>query len=274
MKKLTGLYIFFFFLALQGRTVLAVQPPDIDIEYPDLIGEGYTIGGEYSDDKMIEYYDDEFDQMKIYDPLEPLNRVFFVFNDKLYFWVLKPVKTGYSYVVPNEFRECFANFFNNLTAPIRLVNTLLQGRFKDAGIVFSRFLINTTAGVYGFADTAYTEYGLEPKRADLGQTFGVYGIGEGIYFCWPVLGPSHLRHTVGFAGDSFVSPLTYFDLTTEGKFVYSTSKRINTLSLQPGLYEDLVKFSLDPYVSARQSFYDFRRNMVKKADGYEQIKEN
>ena len=32
------------------------------------------------------------------DPLEPVNRVFFTVNDRLYFWVFKPVATGYKAV--------------------------------------------------------------------------------------------------------------------------------------------------------------------------------
>ena len=34
------------------------------------------------------------------DPLESFNRAMFHFNDKLYFWVLKPVAQGYKKVVP------------------------------------------------------------------------------------------------------------------------------------------------------------------------------
>ena len=66
------------------------------------------------------------------DPLEPLNRAFFEFNDTLYFWVLKPVATGYKTVVPEEIRICTRNFFTNLAFPVRLVNNLLQGKFFGA----------------------------------------------------------------------------------------------------------------------------------------------
>ena len=218
------------------------------------------------DDFLADDFDeDEFEINDIYDPIEPLNRVFFEFNDKLYFWVLKPVKTGYSFVVPAELRESFGNFFNNLAAPIRLVNNLLQGRFEDAGVVVSRFLINSTVGVYGLADVALQEYNLEPRLADFGQTLGRYGIGEGLYVVWPVLGPSNIRHSVGLAGDSFLSPPNYLDMSTGQSLTYFSVNRVNNLSLSPSIYEDMTKYSLDPYVAVRQAFYDFRRNVIKKA---------
>jgi len=230
---------------------------------PNLLEENY-LDDDYEDTREELYTIEE-----IYDPLEPVNRVLFQFNDKLYFWVLKPVKIGYSYVLPAEVRESFGNFFNNLSAPIRLINNLLQGRFQDAGVVFSRFLINSTVGVYGLADVALQEYNLEPRIADFGQTLGFYGIGEGLYLVWPLLGPSNIRHSAGLVGDLLASPVTYLDMTSNQSVLYYSVNRINNLSLSPGVYEEIKKFSLDPYVAARQSFFDFRRNVVKRATNEE-----
>ena len=84
------------------------------------------------------------------DPIEPFNRAMYHFNDKLYFWVLKPVSQGYGAVVPEPARRGVRNFFRNLLTPVRLVNSLLQGKAESAGLVFSRFMINTTIGVAGF----------------------------------------------------------------------------------------------------------------------------
>lgn len=219
-----------------------------------------------ADDFLEEGAEEDFYSIEeIADPLEPLNRVFFEFNDKLYFWVFKPVKTGYAYVVPAELRESLGNFFNNLASPIRFINNVLQGRFDDAGVVLSRFLINSTVGVYGLADVALQEYNLEPRLADFGQTLGKYGVGEGIYIVWPVLGPSNLRHSTGLVGDSLASPPFYLDMSTGQTISYYTTNRVNNLSLSPSIYEDLKKYSLDPYVAARQAFFDFRRNVVEKA---------
>lgn len=235
---------------------------EVQADTPNLLENSYL--DDYEDTRE-EFYTIE----EINDPLEPVNRVLFQFNDRLYFWVLKPVKTGYSYVLPAELRESLGNFFNNLSAPIRLINNLLQGRFRDAGVVLSRFVINSTAGVYGLADVALQEYNLEPRLADFGQTLGFYGIGEGLYIVWPLLGPSNIRHSVGLVGDRLVSPVSYMDMTSDQSVLYYGVNRINNLSLNPGVYEEIKKFSLDPYVAARQSFFDFRRNVVKRAGNQE-----
>jgi len=78
---------------------------------------------------------------QIYDPLEPINRAFFVFNDKLYFWVLKPASQTYALFLPEDFRMCIGNAFRNIMSPIRVVNNLLQGKVADSGIEISRFFI-------------------------------------------------------------------------------------------------------------------------------------
>ncbi len=214
------------------------------------------------------FYDDPFmedeDSLGTYDPLEPMNRIFFTFNDRLYVYVLTPVKRGYSRVVPQELRHHFGNFLHYLATPVRLVNTVLQGRFKDAGAELSRFGINTTLGVFGFADVAAKEYEIMPVQADFGQTLGSYGIGEGVYLYWPVLGPSNLRDTVGLVGDMVLQPPYYIDMSTSGTIVYKTFEKVNDLSISPDLYGDLIEYSLDPYSAVRQSFHDYRENKIKK----------
>lgn len=262
MKKI--LIVICVFCFASANCLAADTSPESMEDMPDLLDETMPEVPNLLDEDFYEYQE-EYNRKQIYDPLEPLNRVFFMFNDKLYFWVLKPVKTGYSYVIPADLREALGNFFNNLAAPIRVVNNLLQGNFEDAGTVTLRFVINSTFGVYGLADIALREYNLEPKLADFGQTLGAYGVGEGIYICWPVLGPSNLRHSVGLVGDALASPASYMNMTFDQSVLYYTVNRINFLSLSQDVYEDIKKYSLDPYVATRQSFFDFRRNIVKKA---------
>ena len=153
---------------------------------------------DYLDDAS---YDIPENYESIYDPLEPFNRVMFTFNDRLYLWVIDPVATGYSKVVPSDFRTIISNFFYNLGEPVRSVNCLLQGRVADSGLVLSRFLINSTAGVFGLADPAGNEFKMKRIPGSLGQTFATWGIGDGVYLVVPVLGPSTLRDLTGAIGD-------------------------------------------------------------------------
>jgi phospholipid-binding lipoprotein MlaA len=196
------------------------------------------------------------------DPLEPLNRAFFEFNDKLYFWVLKPVATGYKTVVPEEVRVCVRNFFRNLAFPVRFANNLFQGKFFGAVEETCGFLVNSTVGLGGLADIA-TAVDLKRHDEDLGQTLAVHGAGPAFYINWPFFGPSTLRDTIGMAGDVFLDPLTYL-----GDFWYAPYSRglnvVNETSLRIGDYESLKKAALDPYVALRDAYYQNRLSKIKE----------
>lgn len=197
------------------------------------------------------------------DPLEPINRFFFEFNDVLYEWVYKPVTNGYSWLLPLDLRRSFGNFFLNLASPIRLLNSLLQGDLESSGIVLERFLINSTIGVYGLVDVADLEFDIGPRHHDFGQTLGKWGLGEGIFICWPVVGPSNIRDSVGLMVDAYTHPIPYFHNNRWLDVGYYVSNQVNTLSLNPNVYDDLKKYSLDPYVAARQAYFEYRRTFVE-----------
>jgi phospholipid-binding lipoprotein MlaA len=200
----------------------------------------------------------------ISDPLEPVNRALFKFNDKLYFWVLKPAATGYKAVVPQGLRVSIRNFFSNLTTPVRLGNCLLQANIKGAASETGRFLLNSTFGLAGFMDPAKEEFHLEKKEEDFGQTLGVWGLGPGIYINWPILGPSSLpRDTAGFIGDLFLDPRTYI-FTDPVYYVVRPFELVNDTSLRIGDYEDLKKDAIDPYVALKDIYFQYRRNKIKE----------
>ena len=193
------------------------------------------------------------------DPIEPLNRAFFAFNDKFYLWVMDPVATGYSMVLPADIRGCVDNFFNNLAEPVRAVNCLLQGRFSDTGIVLGRFVINSIFGVFGLADAAAHEFKLEPVHAAFGETLAVWGIGDGIYLVVPFYGPSTARDIVGVGVDTFAMT-TYYPWHDDDMTMLSLSvgNRVNTTSLHLGEYQDMKSMSFDPYVAFRNGYFQLR----------------
>lgn len=198
----------------------------------------------------------------IADPLEPVNRVFFHFNDKLYFWFLKPVAEGYEMVIPEPLRVSVRNLFSNLTTPIRAANCLLQGDLKGVGTETLRFVLNTTLGVGGFGDPAKEIFEIKKQDEDLGQSIGVYGLGPGFFINWPVFGPSSLRDTVGSVGDAFLDPLTY--LPSWYSVAAKGYRRINEASLRLGEYESFKKAALDPYIALRSAYHQYRENKIKE----------
>jgi phospholipid-binding lipoprotein MlaA len=262
MKKIVLFMFIMLSVLVSAAPVMALEPVDRQNSFPDLLSDEFL-----SDDEWDEGNDDDFDREEletISDPLEPLNRVFFTFNDKVYEWVLSPLTDGYIWVVPRELRESFGNFFFNLAAPVRFVNSLFQGELKQSGLVLSRFLINSTLGVYGLVDIAYLEFDIKPENADFGQTLGRWGVGDGIYICWPVVGPSSIRDSIGLVVDAYTHPIPYFHESRVLDVSYYTSNKLNTLSLNPDIYDDLKRFSLDPYVASRQAYYDYRKLLIEQ----------
>src|ERR1043166_1375195 len=114
------------------------------------------------------------------DPVEPLNRGIYRFNDAVDRAVIKPVATAYRDIIPQPIRNGVRNFFSNVDDILVALNDLLQGKVPDAINDAGRVLVNTTLGVFGIMDIA-TQLGVEKRNEDFGQTLGFYGIGTGPY---------------------------------------------------------------------------------------------
>jgi len=207
--------------------------------------------------------DTEEEVVHVADPLSPWNRAMFNFNDKLYFWLLKPLSRGYRAVIPTPVRSGVKNFFHNITMPIRMVSCLLQGKGRAASAELSRFLINSTVGVLGFGNPAKRWPELNPSEEDLGQTFGSYGIGNGFYIVWPILGPSTLRDSIGMVGDSFLNPVSYVE-PTETYLEIRAVETVNETSFKIGDYESLKEAAIDPYVALRNAYIQHRKKKVEE----------
>ncbi len=198
------------------------------------------------------------------DPLESWNRIWFEFNDKLYFALLKPLTQGYVTVVPEFARTGVKNFFNNLKAPIRILSNLLQGKGKAAAVEASRFVMNTAFGFGGLMNPAKGKKTIvETNDEDLGQTLGAWGFGEGFYIVWPFLGPSTARDTVGFVGDSFLDAPTYLTpwYKSAGVKGYRT---FNDGSFKIGEYEAFKDAAVEPYTAMRNAYIQNRRKKIKE----------
>ncbi|GMQ79718.1 MAG: hypothetical protein BMS9Abin03_150 [Thermodesulfobacteriota bacterium] len=214
-----------------------------------------------------EFFEEEFgtNQLEVADPLYIWNKGMYHFNDKLYFWVLKPLAKGYTAITPDIFRVGIRNFFYNLMMPTRFVNCILQGKGNAAASEITRFVVNTTIGVLGFGNPArqYPELNISDDE-DLGQTFAKYGIGNGFFFVWPILGPTTLRDFIGFLSDSFLNPLSYIEPFWTTQMAVRGFNLINRTSFHIGEYEALKEASVDPYVAMRNSYLQFREKKIKQ----------
>ncbi len=215
--------------------------------------------------------DDEYAVVKIYDPLEPFNRTMFKFNNGLYDYVFRPVSKGYVKVTPAPVRVGLGNFFTNLKFPIRFVSTLLQGKLKHAGLEVKKFYVNTVAGLGGFIRISDDVPDIaDLPSEDLGQTFGVWGIHNGPYLVLPVLGPGTARDTVGLVGDYFLNPMHWNQLQHADDYHWwwdTALQATDTVSSLPELlklYDEEKKAALDPYLSVRSAYIQYRDASVKK----------
>ncbi|MCX7049888.1 MAG: MlaA family lipoprotein [Candidatus Sumerlaeota bacterium] len=225
------------------------QPPP---PYKPYLIEIYTSS---SQDLATEY---EAKEETIGDPLYGWNVGMYWFNDKLYFWLLKPVSIGWKYLIyPHGVRMGIHNVIENLGWPRRFVNCLFQARFAGSGIETSRFLINLTLGCLGTWDPAKDWFDLDPDDRDFDQTLGKYGIGMGCYITWPFVGPCSIRGTFGYIMDSLLNPVSY----VTGGVALTT---INNTSLDFNPYESLVNMSVDPYTGIRNAYLQNRRDKVEK----------
>lgn len=202
------------------------------------------------------------------DPLEPVNRAFFWFNEGLYFAVLRPVSRGYRFLVPKPLREGIANAFDNIRFPVRLANHLLQARFEDAGLETGKFLLNTTAGVGGLLKVSEKFPALaEVPASDTGQTLALWGVPHGFYIVWPVLGPASLRETVGMAGDMALNPVTWTGFIFGGGFFWggpawtsaiTGAQALSDLPQRMDAYDAATKNALEKYIAAREAWSQVR----------------
>ncbi len=237
-----------------------------------LTAETAAVETESGDDEFSEEEDDDFDEMdefeeefgdatenEVFDPLEGYNRAMTTFNDKLYFWVLKPIAQCYRWIVPECVRKGIDRFFTNLMYPVRFVNNVLQLKVKNAGEETLRFVTNTTIGVLGFWDPAKEWFDLEAHEEDFGQTLGYYGVGAGPHVVLPFFGPSNLRDAFSMYPDTkYLDPKTLYLETTEQQVGVVVFEGVNNVSLRIGEYESIKKDAFDLYLFLR--------------DGYEQIR--
>jgi len=197
-----------------------------------------------------------------YDPLEPMNRKIFWFNDTVDIYALEPVAKVWNWVLPDLVERSISNFFANVLFPIEAGNSLLQ--LKPMGFVKStgRFVVNTTIGVAGFFDPA-TGWGMERQREDFGQTLGYWGLDPGAYIVLPFLGPSNPRDIVGIAGDYVMSVYPFFI----GDFaIYATAATaVNFVNARAQFLEEIKNAraaSIDYYTFVRNAYFQRRRALI------------
>lgn len=184
------------------------------------------------------------DASAVDDPLESINRITSGFNSVIRGIIIDPLVDGYQAVTPDPIQKAVSNAVSNLSEPLTIGSSLLQGDTDNASVATQRFLINTTIGLGGMQDPA-TDMGLEQRQEDLGQAFATSGMAPGPHIVLPIIGPSNFRDAAGDILTSVVSPLPLAAKAASSGVNYSNNQED---------IQSLTSGALDPYVVERDSY--------------------
>jgi len=203
---------------------------------------------------------DEYANIKhIPDPIEPVNRCTFWLNHQIYHYAFKPLTRVYKFIFPQPVRTGIYNVVYNAQYPCRVINDLLQWKPRTAGLETEKFVVNSTAGVAGIFKVSDKIPSLSNvPYNDSSITFAKWGIPNGCYVVWPILGPYSTRDFVGFVADIAEDPITWLTLGagTFGTLSIATSTpRITSKgSDQMDNYDTLTQSAIDRYSAVRSAY--------------------
>ncbi len=218
-----------------------------------------------SDDFETTQIEDE-----VYDPLEPINRAIFSFNNVADRIILEPVAKGYK-KLPSPLQSGISNFLSNLRAPLVVINQVLQGQGENAIQSTGRFLVNSTVGVFGLIDVA-EKIGLEEKEEDFGQTLATWGVGDGFYIVLPLFGPSNLRDTTGMVMTMVTDPINAYAVNEGEAWIVPMRTAANAVDQRSKIIDEVNALrdnAIDYYAAVRSSYYQNRNAAINNIDDSE-----
>lgn len=197
---------------------------------------------------VVSYPEESFD-----DPLEFINRPIFAFNDVVFRYALIPVAEGYQKVVPEPARKGVSNFFSNLREPLNFANQVFQLNGEGAVASVSRFLINSTVGLFGLFDPAEDWLEIKEQKATLNQTLASYNVGNGAFLVLPFLGQTDTRNGFSTAVESVFHPINQLTDAPTTYYIQGFSS-IHEFAPNASSYEKLETQANDPYVFFRNLY--------------------
>jgi|GEM_PF-6949379 len=210
-------------------------------------------------------FDDEKEVLskdEVPDPIRPMNEVFFYGNDKVYDWSLFLAADAYGKVAPDEAKNVIENIFHNLGAFDRIVNCLLQGKWKKAGHNTLAIMTNVLLGA-GTTRIYESEAKFDTKPENFTLTLASWGFKNGMYFVLPWFGPSTARNIVGSAGSALLSPQTY--LGFPGAAAAHLGEMINKYGTpERDDYRPLREGGVEFYDFAKGAYFKSIDNMAKR----------
>jgi len=196
---------------------------------------------------------------EVNDPIEPINRKIFAFNEELDRVILKPLAKGYQ-KLPSPVQTGTNNFFNNLDDVVVIVNGGLQLKGEQMTSDILRFSVNTVFGIFGLIDMG-TPMGLPKHEDSFADTLGFWGIGSGPFIMLPIFGPSSVRDAPALVVDYLIHPLRRVS-PTSARFGLASVRVVDTRSELLKTTDIRDELALDRYIFTRESYYQWRQNRI------------
>ncbi len=200
------------------------------------------------------------------DPIEPVNRFFFGFNEIVQDYLLGPIANAYNDYLPDMVTEAIGNTLDNLNSPVVLANDILRGEVTRAWQTTERLAVNSTIGLGGLMDVADSWLDIPAHKEDFGQTLGAWGVGEGFYIVLPLLGPSNPRDGVGkLFVDGYFDPVGMWLNNTNRNELKWTRTGLSGIDEYAGVVNELdqiKKTSIDYYAAIRSMYRQKRQTEI------------
>jgi phospholipid-binding lipoprotein MlaA len=184
----------------------------------------------------------------------------YTFNDVFDRALVKPLATGYRYIIPSLVRQGVGNFFSNLREPTTFINDLLQGDPARARQTLDRFLLNSSIGLFGLIDIA-TPLGKPSHEEDYGQTLAVWGVPSGPYLVLPFLGPSTVRDSIAKMPEFYIAD----PLWVQGDLTATVARfGLRLIDLRSRLLgvDRILQMQVDPYLFLREAYLQQRSAQI------------
>lgn len=134
---------------------------------------------------------------EVFDPLEPLNRIIFHANIRIWSW-FQEIREFDSFVPKNKVEEFYTsqilvNLSHHVAEPFTAIHAVMIGQGYAAANAAARFSLNTSLGLAGALDVA-DNLGFPRRHISLADVMCYWSIPQGPYIEVPLMGGMPLRN--------------------------------------------------------------------------------
>ena len=191
-----------------------------------------------------------------FDPIEPINKKIFCFNQITDEIIFKPSIKTYNRNIPTFVRNIIDNFFFNLTIIPTITNNILRGDFFKVPKNSMQLFLNSSIGIFGLFDVGY-KFDLTKEESTFSDTIIHYGYNTPFYFMMPFLGPSTMMTFISFLPDYFFNPQSILNHNYKKYLFWGVlfNKKIQLLEKQA-----IINMSyIDRYACMRNAYLQYNK---------------